>query len=320
VSARDVLPPRLACDVDLRHGYTLSQVTALSVFAVKRELWHQAADFDERLEVAWRAIVEHIYASDQPPPVRDVIRAGWQAIGDQVDKGHRFRGRDSHDRYAGTIVGFERYWWTAARATPGPEEAVTDKIALAQIWPRLRPLHRDLLAALAAHGDNGLAADALGKSRQTFTTEFGQARREFLALWHEGEAPSRPWGQDRRTVNGNDQHSVTYRILVRQRRRARRAAHNGGQPPPLARRRGNPPSADLGMSGAELVRRYQDGQSIRQLAAALGRSYSVVQRRLQAEGAPLRPGGRSARRDQNARHADLPKPGSGQADDGQERP
>jgi hypothetical protein len=285
--------PGPAAITELRHGYTLSQVTALSVFAVRRQLWHQAADFDERLEVAWHAIIEQIYSSEQPPLVRDVVRAGWQAIGDHARQDDRFYGRDSHDRYASTTAGFERYWWTAARPTSGPEDRVTDRVALTQIWPRLRPLHRDVLAALAAHGDNGLAADALGKSRKTFTTELGQARREFLALWHEGEAPSRPWGQDRRTVNGRDQHPVTYRIIVRERRRARRAARDG-QPPPPVRRCGNPP-ADLGVGGAELVRRYEDGQSIRQLAADLGSSYSVVQRRLQAKGARLRPGGRPAR-------------------------
>jgi hypothetical protein len=73
----------------LRHGYTLSQVSALSVFAVKRQLWHQTTDFDERLEVAWAAIIEHLCTCDQPPAPREVIRVRWQAIGTQVDKGHR---------------------------------------------------------------------------------------------------------------------------------------------------------------------------------------------------------------------------------------
>lgn len=282
------LPAWYAADTELRHGYTLSQVTALSVFAVKRGAWHQAADFHERLEVAWHAIIEHIYTAPDPPQARDVIRAGWQAIGDHVDRGHRFYGLDSRNRYAGTTAGFERYWWTASRPTPGPEERVTDRVALAQIWPQLRPVHREVLAALAAHDDYGLAAAALGKSRKTFTTQVSQARRAFLELWHQGETPSRPWGVDRRPTT-DIRHTVTYRtIVLRQRHRARIAALNGGQPPRPARRTG-PPRADLGISGAEMVRRYEQGQSIRQLAASLGSSYSVVQRRLQAEGARLRP-------------------------------
>jgi DNA-directed RNA polymerase specialized sigma24 family protein len=288
------VPARLSVDTELRHGYTLSQVRTLSIVAVRRDSFHQGADFDERLEVAWHAIIEHIYTSPESPHVREVIRAGWRAIGDHVDRGHRFYGRDSHDRYVRTTAGFERYWWTVARATPGPEERVTDRVALAQIWPQLRPVHREVLAALAAHDDYGRAAEALGKSRKTFTTLVGQARQAFLDLWHQGESPSRPWGTDRRLNSSGDRHSVTYRAIVsRQRRRAQRAARNDGQLPAPARR-GNPP-ADLGISGAELVRRYQEGQSARQLAASLGRSYSVIHRRLHAEGIQLRPSGRPGR-------------------------
>jgi hypothetical protein len=286
---------RPAADTELRHGYTLSQVTSLSMFAVKRGLWHQAADFDERLEIAWHAIIDYLYTTPDVPEVRDVIRVGWQAIGDHVDRGHRFYGLNTHDRYAGTHAGFERYWWTATRPTPGPEERVTDQVALAQIWPRLRPVYREVLAALAAHDDYGRAAAALGKSRATFTTQVGQARREFLALWHQGETPSRPWGTDRRPTT-NPRHTITNRtIVMRRRQQAKRAAQNGGQPPPRTRRTGKRPT-DLGISDAELARRYKQGQSIRQLAASLDSSYSVVQRRLQTTGTQLRPVGKPAKR------------------------
>jgi hypothetical protein len=282
-------------DAELRHGYTIAEVSRLSMRAVRRERWHQAADFDERLEVAWHAIIEHIYTAAEPPAERDVMHAGWRAIGEHVSSDYQFRGHNRQDRYAGTTAGFERFWWTVARATPGPEERVTDRVALAQIWPLLRPMHRQVLAALAVHEDYGLAAAALGKSRKTFTTQVGQARQAFLQLWHQGEAPSRPWGYDRRrSTTSTNRHTVTNRAVVaRARIRARHAARNGGQPPPT--RRAGPPQADLGISGAELVRRYEGGQSIRELAATLGSSYSVIQRRLHAEGAQLRSTGRARR-------------------------
>lgn len=56
-----------AGDAVLRHGYTLSQVSALSVFAVKRQLWHQAADFDERLEVAYIRPLSTTTSEDYAP-------------------------------------------------------------------------------------------------------------------------------------------------------------------------------------------------------------------------------------------------------------
>jgi Helix-turn-helix domain len=279
--------PLTGADAELRHGYTIAEVSRLSMRAVRRERWHQAADFDDRLEVAWHAIIEHIYTAAEPPAERDVMYAGWRAIGELVSSDYQFRGHNRQDRYAGTIAGFERYWWTTARATPGPEERVTERVALGQIWPLLRPLHREVLTALAAHEDYGLAAAALGKSRKTFTTQVGEARRAFLELWHQGEAPSRPWGYDRRRTTTTNAHSVTNRAVVaRARVRTRHAVRNGGQLPPA--RRTGPPWSDLGISNAELVRRYEGGQSIRQLAVSLGSSYSVIHRRLQAEGAQLR--------------------------------
>ncbi|MBV9448441.1 MAG: hypothetical protein JO345_21360 [Streptosporangiaceae bacterium] len=50
-----------------------------------------------------------------------------------------------------------------------------------------------------------------------------RARREFLALWHEGETPSRPWVRDRRAGPGTDMHTVTY-FLRDRKLRARRQA------------------------------------------------------------------------------------------------
>ena len=49
------------------------------------------------------------------------------------------------------------------------------------------------------------AAAAPGKTRQTFATQIGQARKAFRELWHEGEAPSRPWGADRRASKPDSQ-------------------------------------------------------------------------------------------------------------------
>ncbi|HEY7145337.1 MAG TPA: helix-turn-helix domain-containing protein [Streptosporangiaceae bacterium] len=278
-----VHPAPAAGTTELRHGYTLSQVNALSVFTVRRQLFHQAGDFDHRVEIAWHAIIEHIYASDGPPAVHEVIRAAFHAITADVRRTQQFHGRNTHDRYAGTTAGFERYWWYVGRPTSGPEDGVVERVALAQIWPRLRPLHQQVLAALAAHDDYGRAADSLGKSRKTFTTQVGRARQEFLALWHEGETPSGPWGCDRR-ASPSERHSITYRT-IRLRERARAAAGQRDKVPrPAPRTR----KADLGITDDELIRRYDSGESIRQIAASLGHSYSVIHRRLHAAGAQFR--------------------------------
>ena len=123
MSADDVLPARPARDVELRHGYTLYQVNALSVWTVQRDRWHSFADYDERLEVAWHAIIEHIYACAEPPEVPEVIRAGWQAIRQHVGKDQQFHGAYRRNRDAPANTGFERYWQAPASQSAGPKSA-----------------------------------------------------------------------------------------------------------------------------------------------------------------------------------------------------
>ena len=243
-------PP--AGDAQLRHGYTVSQVRALSLALVTKQTWYQSVDFDQRLEVAWHAIIEHLYTSDQPPDKSAVLRAAAHAVGQDVQQLHRFHGRNTHDRHAGTVAGFHRYWQPAASPSPSPETAVIDRVALAQIWPRLRPEHRKVLAALTVYDDYGLAAAALGISRTWFTTRLSAARREFLALWHEGEPPSRPWAQDVRGIKTTDRRVAASRTIA-----ARRRARNKAQNPQPSRPQPGPPRADLGLSDTELVSRYR---------------------------------------------------------------
>src|SRR5579859_759832 len=167
-----MLPRTLADDVQLRHGYTLAQVRSITLGLAKRQTWHKSTtvvSFDQRLEVAWHAIIEHLYASDQPPTPGEMMRAADRAVNRDVQLAHQFHGHKTHDRYAKTTTkGFELYWWHTASTAPSPENKVTERVALAQIWPRLHPDHQRVLAALAAHGDHGLAAASLGISRRLF--------------------------------------------------------------------------------------------------------------------------------------------------------
>jgi hypothetical protein len=159
---------------------------------------------------------------------------------------------------------------------------VTERVALAQILPRLRPLNQKAITALAGWEDYGLAAEALGISRRHFTGRISIARREFLSLWHEGEPPSRPWGHDLRGARAADPLASANRTIAARRRargKLRRPAVPGSGKPRI----------ELGISSAELARRYRDGQSIRQLAASVGVNYVVIHHRLKAEGVQFRP-------------------------------
>jgi hypothetical protein len=212
-----------------------------------------------------------------------MMNAATRAVNADVQLAHQFHGHNTHNRYAQTTTkGFELYWWHTAHTTPGPENKITERVALTQIWPRLRPEHQQVLAALAAHGDYGLAASSLGISRRLFTARLSEARQAFLRRWHEGESPSRIWTTGKTT-----------KIWRRRADRAHKAAQTGQPLPPTP---GARPRLELGISDAELARRYQAGESVRQLAAALGTHYSVIRDRLLTEGTQLRPPGPPAHR------------------------
>jgi len=68
----------------------------------------------------------------------------------------------------------------------------------------------------------------VGKTRDQYNSQLSYARRVFLALWHEHETPSRPWGHDRRSrthITPRD----TARIMRQRRRTADRRTACAGQ-------------------------------------------------------------------------------------------
>jgi hypothetical protein len=138
------------------------------------------------------------------------------------------------DRGIGLPARYEAAWAAIAEhlyssaELPTPGELIRAGWALAQIWPRLTPATRDALTALATYDDYQRAAESLGLSYATFKSRISEGRRQFLALWHEGETPSRPWLRDRRAGPGTDMHTVTY--FLRSRRLRRAAEVNDDQP------------------------------------------------------------------------------------------
>lgn len=151
----------IAHEAELRHGYTLANLNDLAVQAVRAHRYHRQIDFTVRVELAWSAMAESLYAADEPPSGEDLVRAAWAAISDDTDRTHRTHGWSTHDRYAGVTARFQQYWIGAGHQTHSPEEPIVERLALAQIWPRLRPSHRQLLLAMAVHEDHGRAAEAL---------------------------------------------------------------------------------------------------------------------------------------------------------------
>jgi DNA-binding CsgD family transcriptional regulator len=109
------------------------------------------------------------------------------------------RGRRRTERGGGTLPSFERYWTGTARTSH--EDRVTERIALHQIIPLLTSRQTEVVHALAATDNYRAAAELLDMNPRTFNVTIRHARQRFLAAWHQGETPSRTWGNDRRVGN-----------------------------------------------------------------------------------------------------------------------
>jgi DNA-binding CsgD family transcriptional regulator len=226
-------PPAWAApaSTEVMHGFTLGRLHALARIAAGTA-WSQAADYDSRLEDAWYGVAAHLAAAARPPAPRDLVDAGRREVDSTVSAGARQHGqahperRAPGDRYGdGLAPRFRTFWWDQSLPVPSCESRVVERLALAQIWPRLSQRHREALAALAASEDYDLAAAAMGVTRGTFNVHVSRARKEFLALWHEHEQPSRAWGTDRRRGNSGSRAA-----LPRHRAAARAINRRQGRP------------------------------------------------------------------------------------------
>jgi hypothetical protein len=218
IELKGILPVVPDGDIELRHGYTLRAVNEMAEGAVMRGAWYRSLSISERLDTAYGAIIEHLYASDEPPDSNDRFRAAWNAMRRRVeDEWHTHGTSRTSSVYDGaeTMPSYCRYWSSHAQNTASPEIRVIERVALWQIWRELTPGQQRVLTALAEHDDHRLAATALGYQRGTYSQTLSDARRAFLRLWHQGETPSKPWGNDRRRNPDLKARSLTRAVTRR---------------------------------------------------------------------------------------------------------
>lgn len=219
----------------LRFGYTFRELDELARLLVTMDVWHMAWSGFERYEIAFSAMAEKLYAAEERPDANALFDAARKEINRKVQEDRKSVGLSNNSGYE-YQVNFFRFWWESYRNSVSPEDLVVDGMALRQIFPVLKPRFRRVLVALATHGEHQKAADALGISRATYNDNLCDARQEFFRLWHEHEAPSRLWAQDRRKsaarktrqTDSDIGDTVMYSI-VRRRKRAGKANSTWGR-------------------------------------------------------------------------------------------
>jgi len=199
-------------------GYTFTQLRQIADRAAVYCRWGDRFAAPERFEIAWAGLVDHLTTcGDTSPEPFELYKAAQRAIGRASNKELNEHGVTHGGDGLHAMPKFQIYW--TPRPAPAADATVVDKIAMWQIWATLRPLHKLVFLALAAHNDYTQAAQAIGYPYSTFTALICQARAEFLALWHEGDTPSRLWAYDRHgTANIEDR---VRRVITAKRRRNR---------------------------------------------------------------------------------------------------
>lgn len=175
------------------HGFTLDRINQLARSSASNN-YTMAADYIDLYAAAHGAMIDLLLTADEAPTEYDLRYAGKAAIW-QLVKDHRqtygYRDRE-WDNGLGSAPRFNAYWSDWLGVKPSHEGKVVERIALFQILQRLNPTYRVALVALAVcDGDRDAAATALRISRKAFDFRLQTARRDAIALWHQGETPHR---------------------------------------------------------------------------------------------------------------------------------
>lgn len=178
---------------------------------------HRPIGYADRVDIALSAIGEHLAVSGPCDP-GDLVHVGARAVDREVEALSRSHGVNGSTR----MPRFDSYWQWVVRHRETHEERTIEHLALAQIWPLLRPYERNAIAALAMqHGDHRRAATAIGVPLATLHTYLARARKTFYAWWFHPETPRRKWDSDR----GDTQQAAT---ITSRTIRARRASRGPG--------------------------------------------------------------------------------------------
>lgn len=263
----------------LRFGYTVHGLLRIAKYAAYDCRFAGRIPFAERVDVALSAVAEHVYRAEEAPTEAELRNTAWNALSSRVRTELRHHGFDGD---TGKMrVAFIRYWSPAA-VVGSPENAVVERIALAQIRERLHPTLQEALGALAEWGDYGPAAAWLGVSRAVLAVRVSRGRAEFFKWWHEGEEPSRLYSRHRPRREGPDSARGSRRpatTSVAERERYLAQGKGGATWGRYNRAR----RVTLPVSDAELARRYHtEDTTLTRLAEEYGTSHYTIRRRIQA--------------------------------------
>lgn len=171
----------------VRFGYTMAEVNRLAKASARRVM--QATDFDDRYDAAWHGIIVALYSAECDPGERELYFAGYSAAQRAATEAVQSHGRSTRHGYGfGSAPAFVKFW-AQFSTTPSHEDAVAERVALAQVLATLTPGQYEALAAVAVCDTLQEAAEALAINYNTLISRYYGARDKVRRLWLEGETP-----------------------------------------------------------------------------------------------------------------------------------
>lgn len=169
----------------LVHGYTMADLHKMSLYHAKRMAF-MGGDFSDRYEAAWFAVAELLYSSGREPTREEMHNTAkngirlWRA----EELRHAGLRGDGEERPA-----MQKFWGPVIAPRDDFTDQLTEVMALPQVLGQLTDLQYEAIAALAVHGSQRAAAEALGVNPQTFQDRVGKARKKVTELWFAPEHP-----------------------------------------------------------------------------------------------------------------------------------
>lgn len=169
----------------LRHGYRLCDIHRYALMAAASRYAPRTLPHDERVDIAWHAIVECLYEAVDCPPPGHLCHIGAVAVSRATGVENHHAGRNQRTREVG--ANFVKFWTNLT--DNGHEDAVVDRLALQQVLPLVCGEQREALLSLATCGTRAAAAVSLGLTQSGLDSRLRRARMVIYAAWFEGQTP-----------------------------------------------------------------------------------------------------------------------------------
>lgn len=173
----------------LVHGYTMAQVERAAAKAAATNSSHSPLSWDDRYEAAWMGVVEALYGEVTRPDFAALVLAGLKAVSDENHAYRQAHGMGGASKRDGQpSVSFSKYWSTRGSDWDFTDE-IAERLSLPVVLGLLTPKQYEAIAALAAHGTQERAAQALGVPALTLHAQVKDARRRIIKAWFAPETP-----------------------------------------------------------------------------------------------------------------------------------